>query len=101
MEIYCSLKKGRRKELGKPQRGNPCTGKKRPLYAVLHFGRAIKNYARQKYILNSGKSLPDAARKYTQAAEKGKSREGEREGARQSARECVARFAAAVAAAAD
>lgn len=53
--------------------------KKRPLYAVLHFGRAIKNYARQKYILNTGKSLPDAARKYTQAAEKGKSRERERE----------------------
>lgn len=75
--------------------------KKRPLYAVLHFGRAIKNYARQKYILNTGKSLPDAARKYTQAAEKGKSRERERKGARQSARECVARFAAAVAAAAD
>lgn len=99
MEIYCSQKKERRKELGKPQRGNPCTGKKRPLYAVLHFGRAIKNYARQKYILNTGKSLPDAARKYTQAAAKGK--RSEREGARQSARECVARFAAAVAAAAD
>jgi len=56
----------------------------------LHFGKAIKNYARQKYIctINGEKTLPDAVRKYTERRNKcDKEKEREREMKRERERE--------------